>query len=268
MLSIEEKTIMLSHLVITSMKRFMSYGLVAVLCVPLLAMSGSAVSAAEDNEAIAKSMAALLRSARAVISSKQKHINDASVGHKGVTADFVLAQAKVNYMKATGVDIDSIDPATLQGELLAAEMEAIAEVVEDAQETINEKGVGLKGFLPAIFARLVTERFRDKKGDIADIKLTAPKKYVRNRANRPDKWENEVIETVFKQPSHKKGQSVSAVTEKKGRLAFRLILPEYYKQSCFACHGGPKGELDITGGKKEGGVLGELGGAISISIFQ
>lgn len=259
---------MFSHLINTGMQRCMVFGLVAVLCIPLLTTSGSAVSAAEDNETIALSLATLLRSARAVISNKQKHINDASVGDKGVTADFVMGQAKANYKKATGVDFDSIDPASLQGQLLAAEMAAIVEIVAEAQETINQKGVGLKGFLPAVFARLVTQRFRVKKGDVADIKLTAPKEYVRNRANRPDKWEHEVIENVFKSPSHETGQHVTAMTEKKGRPAFRLILPEYYKESCLACHGEPKGERDITGGKKEGGVLGELGGAISVSIFQ
>jgi hypothetical protein len=133
---------------------------------------------------------------------------------------------------------------------------------------INQEGIGLKGFLPAVFARLVTKRFSAEMGDIADIKLTAPKKYVRNRANRPDKWENDVIENVFKAPDHETGQHVMAMTEKKGQPAFRLILPEYYKESCLACHGEPKGERDITGGKKEGGVLGELGGAISVTIFQ
>ena len=259
---------MFNHLISTGMKRCMAFGLVAALCVPLLTTSGSAVSAAEDNEAIALSLATLLRSARAVISHKQKHINDASVGHKGVTADFVVEQAKVNYKKATGVDFDSIDAASLQGRLLAAEMAAIAEIVDEAQDNINQEGVGLKGFLPAVFARLVTKRFSDEMGEVADIKLTAPKKYVRNRANRPDKWEHEVIENVFKAPDHETGQHVTAVTEKKGRLAFRLILPEYYKASCLACHGEPRGERDITGGKKEGGVLGELGGAISVSIFQ
>ena len=78
----------------------MTFSLVAALCVPLLATSGSAISATEDNEAIALSLATLLRSARAVISQQQKHINDASVGHKGVTADFVVEQAKANYKKA------------------------------------------------------------------------------------------------------------------------------------------------------------------------
>jgi hypothetical protein len=33
------------------------------------------------------------------------------------------------------------------------------------------------------------------------------------------------------------------------------------------CHGGPKGEKDITGGKKEGGKPGDLGGAISGAIY-
>jgi len=90
---------------------------------------------------------------------------------------------------------------------------------------------------------------------------------VRNRANRPDKWESEVIEGTFKSAGYDK-KYVSEVTQKKGKDAFRLILPEYYKESCLSCHGDPKGELDITGGKKEGGKLGELGGAISVTLYK
>lgn len=146
-------------------------------------------------------------------------------------------------------------------------MDSVAEVMDEAQEQINKKGVGFKGFLPAIFARLVTQKFGAKKGTIAEIRLTAPKNYVRNRANRPDKWENDVIENQFKSGSHPKGQHVTAMAERKGKQAFRLILPEYYKKSCLGCHGKPKGERDITGGKKEGGVLGELGGTISVVIY-
>ena len=40
------------------------------------------------------------------------------------------------------------------------------------------------------------------------------------------------------------------------------------ENDCLNCHGDPKGELDITGGKKEGGQLGELGGAISVVIYD
>ena len=56
--------------------------------------------------------------------------------------------------------------------------------------------------------------------------------------------------------------------EHKGKPGLRLILPEYYGESCLKCHSNPKGDLDITGGKKEGGVLGELGGAISVVIYE
>ncbi len=222
----------------------------------------------ESDEEVAVSLATLLRSARAVISDKQKHINNPEIGDKGLSADVVVGIAKANYKKATGTDIDSIDPASLHGQLIAAELQAVRDVMDEAQSTINEQGVGLKGFLPAIFARLVTQKFGVAAGDKATIKLTAPKNYVRNRANRPDKWEHKVIESMFRSPDHETGQHFAETTDVKGKQAYRLILPEYYKESCLACHGKPKGERDITGGKKEGGTLGELGGAISVVIFQ
>lgn len=240
----------------------------AAVAVFLVIATGSPAMAAKSNEEIALNMATLLRSARAVVSDNQKLINDASKGDKGLSGEVVLEKAKMNFKAATGIELDSIDASTLEGELLQAEMEAIVEVMDEAQPLINEQGVDLKGFLPAIFARLVTEKFRAKKGDIADIRLTAPKDYVRNRANRPDSWEEAIIEEQFRMPAHPKGQPVSGMAERKGKQAFRLILPEYYKESCLSCHGEPKGERDITGGMKEGGTLGELGGAISVVIFS
>ena len=46
-----------------------------------------------------------------------------------------------------------------------------------------------------------------------------------------------------------------------------FVLTEYYGLFFLACNGKPKEERDISGGKKEGGVLGKLGAAISI-IYQ
>lgn len=127
---------------------------------------------------------------------------------------------------------------------------------------------GLKGFLPAIFAKQMGDGFNKNSAGKAYIKLTAPKNYVRNRANRPDKWEANVIETMFKSPGYEKNKVHIENAKHKGKDAFRLILPEYYKKACLNCHGEPKGEKDITGGKKEGGKLGELGGAISFVIYN
>jgi len=146
--------------------------------------------------------------------------------------------------------------------------DTINEVMAGAQPLINEKGKGFKGFLPAVFARMLAEGVSKRLNGKLYIKLTAPKSYVRNRRNRPDKWEGNAIETRFKSAGWKKGEPFTEETTHKGKADFRLILPEYYGASCLKCHGEPKGELDVTGGKKEGGVLDELGGAISVVIYQ
>ena len=165
---------------------------------PALPISSAWAIATASNEDIAVSLATLLRSARAVISKNQKHINDAKVGDKGITADLVEKVARENYKKATKSDLSGIDANSRQGKLIAAEIKAIRDVMDEAQESINREGVGLKGFLPAVFARLVTEKFGANTGGKATLKLTAPKKLVRNRANRPDKWEHNIIEKQFK----------------------------------------------------------------------
>ena len=233
----------------------------------LVAGTFSVPTAWASDEATAKEMATLFRAARAVIGKHQKHINDPEVGDKGLSADSVIEQAKANYKKATGYDL-VVDPETQAGEFLQAELDAIRAIMDENQDLINEKGKGLKGFLPAVFAANIADRTSAILSGRAEIKLTAPKEYVRNRKNRPDKWEANVIETMFKSPDHPKDKTFSEETQKDGKQVFRFILPEYYKESCLNCHGDPKGELDITGGKKEGGKLGDLGGAISVTIYK
>mgnify|MGYP000092770243 CR=1 FL=1 len=219
---------------------------------------------ADEKEVLSKELSTLYRSARKVISVNQKHINDPAIGDKGLSANSVIEKTKINYKKATGIEID----LTTNTQAKKAMLNAVREVMGEAQELINEKGTGFKGFLPAIFARQVATKFTSNMDGKMKIKLTAPKKYVRNRANRPDKWEHKTIESKFKSPSYEKGLPFFENTTVKGKPAYRYILPEYYSKSCLGCHGTPKGDIDITGGKKEGGVLGELGGAISLSIFE
>jgi hypothetical protein len=58
------------------------------------------------------------------------------------------------------------------------------------------------------------------------------------------------------------------MTDAKGRPAYRVMVPEYYAASCLTCHGGPKGEMDITGYPKEGASENDLGGVISITLYR
>jgi hypothetical protein len=222
----------------------------------------------EDDATIAQNLAAMLRDARTVISDQQDLINNPQLGDKHLTGDVVLSQAIAKYEKDTGIDPKKIDPASRQGRLLRAMMAAIVEVVDDNQPTINEEGTGFKGFIPAVFARLVAESFVHLAKGEAEIKVTAPLELVRNRKARPDPWETEIIEKRLLDPAWPAGQPLSATVETKGRPAFRFMVPEYYAESCLACHGSPKGRMDITGYPKEGGKLNDLGAVISITLYH
>ncbi len=238
-----------------------------LLCVaPVLAFA--APGAAGDDAAIAESLAEMLRDARTVVSNNQELINNPDVGDKGLTGKNVLDEAKRLYKSNMGVDPATIDPQSRQGRLLRAMMDSIVEVVDANQETINAKGVGFKGFIPAVFGRLISEAFARNADGEAEIKVTAPAELIRNRKARPDSWEASIIKAKLLAPDWPRGDPYSAMAEAKGRPAYRVMVPEYYVESCLACHGSPKGEMDITGYPKEGGKAGDLGAVISITLYR
>jgi hypothetical protein len=221
-----------------------------------------------DDLAIALDLATLLQVARTVISDDQNLINNADIGDKGLTGKAVLDKTAAAFQKATGVDPRTLDRGTRRGKLLGALTDSIVDVMNENQKSINHKGIGFKGFVPAVFARLVNEHFSQRIGREAEMTVTAPVPLVRNRTALPDMWERRVIENEVGSAQWPKGRFFAAVAEKDGRKAFRVLVPEYYGAACLSCHGGPKGQIDVTGYPKEGGKEGDLGGAISISLFR
>ena len=220
----------------------------------------------QEDIRIARSLATMLQSARAVVSRHQQLINDPAIGDKGLTGEVVLEEAVANYRKEIGADPKTVDPASYEGRMLKAQMEAVVEVMDANQATINTKGLGFKGFIPATFARLVNEAFARRVDGEATIKATAPPELVRNRKARPDEWETAVIRDYLQKADWPKGQIYAGVDASSGEARARIMVPEYYGASCMSCHGGPKGELDISGYPKEGASEGDLGGAISIGL--
>jgi hypothetical protein len=242
---------------------FIALAFVGLLLPPAIA----ALAPESEDAAIAQSLAQMLRSARTVISESQTKIDDTAIGDKGLSGKVVLDLAIQKYKSATGVDPLSIDPQSREGKLLHELMDSIVEVMDENQTLINTPGTGFKGFIPAVFARLVDEAFARRAQGEADIKVTAPLNLVRNRKARPDEWEAQVIATKLLQPDWPHGQPFSAVVLE-GRPAFRIMVPEYYGESCLSCHGTPKGEMDKTGYPKEGAKLGDLGAVISITLYR
>ena len=240
----------------------------AILCLALWAAPAAGAPEQDADNVIALSLAEMLRAARTVISNNQEKINDPKLGDKGLTAEYVVAEAVAGYRASTGADPLALDPASRHGRLLRAQMDAIAEVVNSNQHTLNAMGVGFKGFIPATFARLVNEAFGTRVGAEAEVKVTAPKELVRNRKARPDTFEEGVIVKRLLAPDWPKGQIFSADATAKGRKAYRVLVPEYYAASCLTCHGTPKGEMDRTGYPKEGRSEGDLGGVISLTLYK
>ncbi len=223
---------------------------------------------AASEAAIGESLAALLRAGRSVISNNQALINDPTIGEKNLTGERVVREAIEIYLGRQGrTPVDDAMPER-ERRIAEAQIEAMREVIDEQQKIIDVKGVGFKGLIPAVFGRLVNERFAEKVGDEALMKVTAPVDLVRNRKARPDAWEREVIESMFLSAEWPRGKAFSETTERDGRPAFRMLIPEYYSASCLSCHGQPKGETDISGYPREGGKEGDLAGAISITLFK
>jgi hypothetical protein len=240
----------------------------AILGASMVLSAGQAQAADPSELDMALGLSRLLQSARAVISAEQDRINNAALGDKGLTGDVVLARGMATFKEETGTDLSAVDPNSRYGKLLAAEMKAIREVMAEAQSSINKPGVGFKGFVPAVFGRMVTEQFQQIAGRDAEIKVTAPPELVRNRKARPDEFETEAIRSKLLAADWETGKVFAQAANKGNRDAFRVLVPEYYTQGCLSCHGVPKGELDITGYPKEGGKLGDLGGVISVTLYK
>ncbi len=225
-----------------------------------------AVSVAQEQ--LCNEVAGLLRAARKVLSDHQDLINDPAKGDKGLSADVVIAKTRENYEEAMKASMPASEGDALQAQAVRAMVAAERTIMDKAQSLINEPGKGFKGFLPAVFAAQVAGEFSKNMEGKIFLKLTAPEKYVRNRRNRPDAWESGIIEGRFKAADWLQGKAFSEHGEHKGKTGQRLIMPEYYGASCLKCHGDPKGETDISGGLKEGAKLGELGGAISVVVYD
>lgn len=244
-----------------------------ILIAFLLLMSFNVVhsqvtTAKSEEEALGERLATLLNTVRSVVSEHQDLINDPSIGDKGIDGDSVVAETIAIYTERAGAP--PITPETSERERLLnnALIESIREVVDENETQIDSPGLGFKGFIPAVFARLVGERFAKKVGTEARLKVTAPVEIVRNRKATPDEWEHNVIVTHFSRPEWEKGKAYTEKVEIDGRTAFRMLIPEYYSESCLICHGEPAGEMDVTGYPKEGRSEGDLAGAISIALFE
>lgn len=156
-------------------------------------------------------------------------------------------------------------------------------IVAQNQDVINTHGAkvgepvppgapkAFKGFIPAVFGRLVGQRFKQDTGiSLKQTTLGKGQFGPRNPYNAPDAWERAQL-TRFYEPSYPRGRGYGEEVTLNGQKVYRYIVPLYIEPACLKCHGdpatSPTGDgKDIAGRQMEGYKLGEIRGGISVTI--
>lgn len=85
----------------------------------------------------------------------------------------------------------------------------------------------------------------------------------RNALDAPDAFESAALNAFYEEGV---AEYTGFVENETGAREFRYVGAIYLTESCLECHGEPAGELDVTGFPKEGLGVGDIGGAVSISM--
>ena len=214
----------------------------------------------------ARLLAVLLDSGRVVIGRAQATINNPRLEDKGFSSSVFEGQLRKEFQARTRHDLHNLAAAPMPESakpLLLRLSFFMQKAVHDVQPDINKKGIGFKGFIPATFATQVAERFSKDTG-LKLRQIGPPGAEPRNPNNKPDDQEELLLYAV--QKNHPRVGDHIVEQQLSDRSGVRVMLPLFYNKQCLACHGSPKGEVDISGYEKEGFKEGDLGGAISIVL--
>lgn len=149
--------------------------------------------------------------------------------------------------------------ALAEARTLSAEMDASWDYVNSIQERINyTDGVyDFKGVYCSVAGKSIAKRFTDS----TEYSIRYVRENPRSGTDVPDAFELEALQ-AFGQGE----REYYAMTEVDGKATFRYVSSLEAEHNCLECHGQPVGEKDVTGFKKEGMQLGDLAGAVSISL--
>jgi len=214
----------------------------------------------DEYEHTAQWLATLLNAGRLVIKHNQPLIDDPRRGEKGFTPEVFERQVLDEFFKQTSIDLTRppSEFPTLARQLLSELMQSSKQVVAEAQLVINQRGIGYKNFIPATFGSQAAHKFSLR----SQVKIKQTTLNPRNPKNTPDPYETTILQRLAAQPLTR-----SPVIEwTDAGTVLRVVSPIYYSEDCLACHGTPKGILDISGYPREGAREGEFAGAISVQI--
>jgi len=98
--------------------------------------------------------------------------------------------------------------------------------------------------------------------DLAGLQVKQTRLVVRDDKNEPDEFERQAL------LAFEKGEDsvFTRAAAEDGTPVYRYITALWVEESCLKCHGEPAGTVDQTGHIREGMHLGDLAGAISVTL--
>jgi uncharacterized protein DUF3365 len=239
-------------------------GVLAAVSVLIALIAPVLTFAGDDAVETGRLLAILLDAGRGAVAANQPLINDASKGDKGFTPEVFTQQLAEKFKARTSVDLGNLKGGgvpELAQKLLPELVAAAKQTVADNQATINKPGVKYKGFTPAHFGTQTAAGFSAKTGIY--MKQTTTDGLLRNPLNKADDFEAGMMKELGDPGYPRQGDKIMSETV---GGAVRVMLPLFYGKGCLGCHGEPKGEMDVSGYKKEGAKEGDLGGAVSVKL--
>jgi len=167
------------------------------------------------------------------------------------------------YLKSLDGSFDNEQLGHALATFLAASRIAIAKI-QPKINTDTDGTINPKKFYPAIFGRLTANELKKRTGITIKQTTTGKGMGARNsKYNSPDAWEKKIL-TKIETTGWDLKNGVAQQTEQ----GYRYLHPLEITNACIGCHGDPRGEMDISGHKKEGYKLGDIRGGISVLIPQ
>lgn len=207
-----------------------------------------------DAEATARLIAQALAKGRLVIFSHMSKLTDEKLGDKGFTADYFAEQ----WTATMAQDLINLTPE--QQQIFDKMVVAGKQSISNNQERLNLKGIKWKNFLPATWARETGDILKTNTG----IVIKQPTIHYRHPANAPDALEKDIL-VKFTQSNY--DDSPYGVFTSMGKQpVYRYFESVRLMQPCLACHGKPKGELDMLGFEKDGLENNDVIGAFSVTV--
>ena len=149
-----------------------------------------------------------------------------------------------------------------KGQVLAQQMDAVWEFMASNQSRLEQISYTEEGVYQGLHCAIVGR----SNGQLFTSQSTYSTKFVnfepRNAVDMPDSFEADALTAFIERGAIE----YYAIIEQDGEEVFRFAAPMRIEQNCLDCHGNPKGEIDVTGFPKEGWEIGDVGGAISLTM--